>query len=210
MLRIPQGSLSLYGHDGRRKYLTPSERACFIATARRHPRPEVASLALTLAYTGCRISEALALKAQNIERAEAFISIRSLKKRGRLVIREVPIPTSLVDRLVTTHHLEEQSGSEYLWTWSRGRAWWLIGDLMRRAGIASGPQATAKGLRHGFAINALRAGVPINMVRRWLGHASLATTEIYLEAIGEEERELAARMWDDEVPQTPGPEVSMR
>jgi integrase len=34
-----------------------------------------------------------------------------------------------------------------------------------------------------------------NLVQRWLGHASMNTTAIYLQAIGDEEREIAARMW---------------
>jgi site-specific recombinase XerD len=50
-------------------------------------------------------------------------------------------------------------------------------------------------LRHGFGIYALHSGVPINLVQRWLGHASMTTTAIYLQAIGAEEREIAARMW---------------
>jgi len=32
-------------------------------------------------------------------------------------------------------------------------------------------------------------------VQRWLGHASMTTTAIYLDALGEEEREIAARIW---------------
>jgi integrase/recombinase XerD len=32
-------------------------------------------------------------------------------------------------------------------------------------------------------------------MQRGLGHASMNTTAIYLRAIGDEEREIAARMW---------------
>ena len=52
-----------------------------------------------------------------------------------------------------------------------------------------------KGLRHAFAISALQAGVPINFVRKWLGHARLSTTEIYADAVGEEEHAIAERFW---------------
>ena len=31
--------------------------------------------------------------------------------------------------------------------------------------------------------------------QRWLGHAQLSTTAIYAEAIGQEEQEIAARIW---------------
>jgi site-specific recombinase XerD len=58
-----------------------------------------------------------------------------------------------------------------------------------------GPKASPKGLRHGFAVGALHSGVPINFVRKWLGHARLSTTEIYAEAVGEEEQAIAARFW---------------
>jgi len=33
------------------------------------------------------------------------------------------------------------------------------------------------------------------MVQKWLGHRNLETTAIYMDAQGDEERELAARMW---------------
>ena len=32
-------------------------------------------------------------------------------------------------------------------------------------------------------------------VKKWLGHANISTTEIYANAVGEEETELAVRMW---------------
>jgi site-specific recombinase XerD len=51
-------------------------------------------------------------------------------------------------------------------------------------------------LRHSFGIHAIRKGISLNLVQRWLGHASMNTTAIYLQAIGNEEREMAARMWD--------------
>jgi integrase len=66
---------------------------------------------------------------------------------------------------------------------------------MADAKIADGPHATPKGLRHGFGIHAIRSGVPLNLVQRWLGHSSMTTTAIYLQAIGDEERTIAARMW---------------
>ncbi len=65
---------------------------------------------------------------------------------------------------------------------------------MDAAGIR-GPQASPKGLRHGFAIGALVAGVPDTTVMRWLGHARLETTMIYTEAMGAEAEAIAKRMW---------------
>jgi integrase/recombinase XerD len=73
-------------------------------------------------------------------------------------------------------------------------AWRHVKAVMRVAGIR-GVQASPKGLRHGFGVAAVQAGIPLNLVQRWLGHAQLSTTAIYAEAIGPEEQEIAARMW---------------
>jgi site-specific recombinase XerD len=83
-----------------------------------------------------------------------------------------------------------------LWTWCRSRAWQLVNAVMADAAINAGLHATPKGLRHGFGLHAVHSGVPINLVQRWLGHARMQTTCIYLQAVGWEEREIASRMWD--------------
>jgi hypothetical protein len=49
-------------------------------------------------------------------------------------------------------------------------------------------------LSDAFGLHAVRCGVPLNFVQRWLGHASMSTTAIYLQAIGPDERLIAARM----------------
>lgn len=195
MEHSPPVTLTLYGQDGRRKYLTPRERLAFIAAAQAQSRPQVETLCLVIAFTGCRISEALALRRSCIECDEAFVAIRSLKKRGRLVIREIPIPRWLVRRLAVVHGIALDLPDQHLWSWSRTQAWFLVKRVMVQAGIRPGPHASPKGLRHAFGVHAIRSGVPLNLLQRWLGHARITTTAIYAEALGPEEREIAARMW---------------
>ncbi len=187
---------SLYSLAGQRKYLSCAERADFIAAAMACTRPELRTFCLVLAYAGCRVSEALSLCAGSVNRREGFVAIVTLKKRGRWVVREVPLPASLIEMLADVHELATAAADEPLWGWSRSRAWQLVKEVMAQAGIHAGLHATPKGLRHGFGLHAVRSGVPINLVQRWLGHARLETTSIYLQAIGMEERAIAARMWD--------------
>jgi integrase/recombinase XerD len=52
-----------------------------------------------------------------------------------------------------------------------------------------------KGLRHGFGVPAVSKGIALNMVQKWLGHSQLTTTAIYANAVGEEEQNIASRMW---------------
>ena len=61
---------------------------------------------------------------------------------------------------------------------------------MEGAGIV-GRHACPRGLRHGFGVGTLQAGVPLTLVQRWLGHARLTTTAIYAEVSGPEERGFA-------------------
>lgn len=187
---------SLYSPAGQRKYLTASERDRFIAAALECPRPELKTFCLLLAYTGCRISEALNVTAGAVEATEAFIAVRSLKKRKKtVVIRIIPVPDSFIEILKSVHGLASLPADQRLWTWCRCRAWQLVKEVMDQAGIPSGVHATPKGLRHGFGLHAIRRDIPLNLVQRWLGHARLETTAIYLQALGAEERELASRMW---------------
>ncbi|MCR6734316.1 MAG: site-specific integrase [Afipia sp.] len=196
MRHAESGTVSLYTQAGLRKYLNAAERQRFIAAAKACPRRDIGALCLTIAYTGCRISEALALTPASVESESGFVAIRSLKKRSRtLVVREVPVPADLLNLLTADVFIREQA-VERLWPLSRSRAWQLVKGVMHSAGIDSGIHATPKGLRHGFGLHAVRSGVPLNLVQRWLGHARLETTAIYLQAMGIEEREIAARMWE--------------
>src|ERR1700686_3099781 len=72
----------LYDQQGNRKYLTRAERQCFMDRASR-AAPEIETFCLTLAYTGARISEVLALVPLRIDSSTNTIVIESLKKRKR-------------------------------------------------------------------------------------------------------------------------------
>ncbi|MBB4000479.1 tyrosine-type recombinase/integrase [Aureimonas pseudogalii] len=101
------------------------------------------------------------------------------------------------DTLDLVHGLREarkKQGDPLLWEWSRTTAWRDVKGVMRVAGI-EGPQATPKGLRHGYGVAAIGAAVPLNMLSKWMGHAAIETTAIYANALGEEQRSIAERMW---------------
>ena len=91
---MPTPDASLIDARGR-KYLTADERSRFLAAVRAHPKPPVQTLARTLALTGCRVSEALALRACDVDLDAAEIRIATLKRR-REHWRAVPVPEDLV------------------------------------------------------------------------------------------------------------------
>ncbi len=193
--------MRLYDGEGNRLYLTADERDRFIKHARKQ-RPEERTLAETLAYSGCRISEALELIPRRIELDQGRIIIRSLKKRREDVFRAVPVPSDYLDTLNVVHGLRErQKAKKYrdqlLWSWSRGHAYEIITRLMKDSGIEEGKHRTPKGLRHAYGVNAVSKGVQLNMIQKWMGHASMTTTAIYAQLMGAEEANHAALMWSD-------------
>lgn len=190
----------LFDTDGQRKYLTADEREAFLKAAERAPR-DVRTLCGVLAFTGCRVSEALALTADRVDLTGRLIVFETLKKRRKGAYRGVPVPPALLDALDLVHGIRQiqqtRSGGRNvrLWSVSRATAWRQVKAVMDAAGIASGPQASPKGLRHGFGVSAVSAGIPLNMLQKWLGHAQLSTTAIYAAAVGDEEHNIASRMW---------------
>ena len=190
--------LELYDIEGNRLYLTQDERAAFYDAAMTQPG-ELRTFCHTLHDTGVRISEALALRPSKVDLSEKAIIIRSLKKRGKMIYRAIPVQESYLDTLELVHAIKDaqtRKRRKPLWNWSRVHAWRLVKGVMEEAGIDTTlPHATPKGLRHGFAIHALSKEVPLNMVSKWLGHADLKTTAIYLNAVGVEQQDFASRMW---------------
>jgi len=184
----------LFDQNGTRKYLTPTERKAFIKAAE-NAEPEVSTFCLTLAYTGARISEALALVPARVDMAAQAIIIECLKKRKRGVYRSIPVPATLLCKLNKVHGLSEIDSSERLWPWGRTKAWLTVKAVMCDAGIPPG-LSKPKALRHAFGVAGVtEASVPLNMMQKWLGHARIETTAIYANAMGAEERAIAARMW---------------
>jgi integrase/recombinase XerD len=184
---------SLFDRSGQRKYLTSAERAAFIAAAFR-VAPNIGSFCVTLALTGARISEVLALTADRLDQSEGTIVLETLKRRRKGLFRAVPVPRELLSYLTAVHDLPRHPLKERLWKFSRPTAWKRVRDVMAAADI--GPaQAKPKALRHAFAVEAVQQRIALSLIKKWLGHAKIETTALYAEPVGEEERALARLMW---------------
>lgn len=180
-----------------RKYLNHAERRRVLDAAHELDiRP--ALFALTLVWTGARISEVLALTPGSFQIERSLVAFVTLKRRGWSV-RELPIPPALMNVIVKEFGLraaqrDPVASQTRLWTMSRTTAWRLVRRLMALADV-SGRGACARGLRHSFGVGTLQAGVPITLLQRWLGHARLSTTEIYANVVGPEELSFASQFW---------------
>jgi integrase/recombinase XerD len=186
---------SLFDQAGVRKYLTARERFAFARAAYRQGG-EIATFCLTLAFTGARISEVLALTDERIDSNNGTLIFESLKRRKRGVFRAVPVSPRLIEMLDRVHGLTSggREPGERLWKWGRTTAWKRVKSTMQIANIRD--QLTMpKAARHAFGVDAVQNSVALNIVQRWMGHARIETTAIYADVIGKEERALARRTW---------------
>jgi len=183
---------ALFDRKGNRKYLNGPEREAYFQTVKDDPDSLRRAFCLTLFYTGCRISEGLNLTAGRIDLTGKAIVFETLKRRKRGHFRSVPIPDSLTELFAQI--LAEPVSPARIWEFSRTTAYRLVKNRMMEAGIAGG-RACPKGLRHSFAVACIALDIPLTTVQKWLGHARLETTAIYLNVTGDEERRFAKRLW---------------
>jgi integrase len=201
--------MRLFSPNGQRLYLTKEERDRFLGAAE-HEDGEERMFCHVLHYTGCRPSEALELSPGRVLLTESALVFRSLKKRkfdskGRSKhpqYRTVPVPPVLVDHLDLVFGLRRilkrgRALDKPLWPMSRPTAYRLVKRVMSRAGI-EGKQATGKGLRHGFGVAMVtaRKPLPLHVLSQLMGHSDTKTTEIYLQVVGEEKRQLVTDAWE--------------
>ncbi len=192
--------MELFDQQGNRKYLTAPERKRFERAALGLEDNQTRAFCLMLLYSGCRISEALNLLVKGIDHSSGAVTFETLKKRRKGVFRQVPLPPDYLDALNLVFDLRKRQknpkeGNERVWRFSRKTASRRVDGVMKSAGLA-GIHACPKGLRHAFAIHCLEKQIPLNLVSKWMGHSSLEVTAIYANALGEEERNIASRLWD--------------
>src|SRR5262249_5246302 len=147
---------SLHYPTGARKYLSARERRRFLESTQRLP-PAERLFCQVLSWSGARISEILALTPAAIDIDTGTISIRTLKRRKPGIVRQLPLPTDVLNELARIFRLRSRqrdplSACVRIWPWSRTTAWRRVKDAMKEAHVF-GACSMPKGLRHTFGVS---------------------------------------------------------
>ncbi|HUK57730.1 MAG TPA: site-specific tyrosine recombinase XerD [Stellaceae bacterium] len=174
------------------KILSESETTALLDAARAWEGPEgvrVRAMAELLYGAGLRVSELVALPLAAVKRNPRFLVVRGKGDKERLVPLGGPARAALTDYLdARAHFLAKGAASLYLFP-SRGshltrrRAGQLVKELALRAGIDPA-RLSPHVLRHAFASHLLDHGADLRSVQAMLGHADIATTQIYTHVEG--------------------------
>jgi len=183
-------------------------------------RPRDKALLMTLYGAGLRISEAVALRAQDIDSAQMLIHVRQGKgKKDRIVA----LPDTLLPVLRNAWQARSKRSVQpppknpagktsacWLFTGSRNpqhpmdkkTAYYTVRKAARRAGIkrAVSPHT----LRHTYATHQVEAGVHLRKLQLLMGHAHLSTTLLYVH-LSQAEIGTAGSPLDRLNPPTPAP-----
>lgn len=159
------------------------------AAGRRDPAGGVRLLALIeLAYaSGLRVSELLALKADAVRRDPAYLIVRGKGERERLAPLNAAARTAVTAWLRQRDLARRPDAPDSPWLFpSRGasgrltsrRFAQLLDEAAAEAGIDPA-RVSPHVLRHAFATHLLEGGADLRVVQTLLGHADIATTQIY-------------------------------
>lgn len=185
---------SLYSQSGQRKYLNCKERVRFYHFAS-ELKEDRRLFCLLMFYTGARLTEIHSLRVGQLDFENKAVILRTLKKKTKTHYRSIPIPDTLVESLTRYYEaLRIKRDKAQIWAFSNRTARRIIKTVMIKADI-KGAQACGRGLRHGYAVACVENNIPLTQLQKWLGHSDIATTSIYLDVSGKEEREWASRLW---------------
>jgi integrase/recombinase XerD len=177
------------------KVLSEAEVEALLAEAGRVEGPGGARLVALLEVlyaTGLRVSELVGLPLSALAGDRRLIIVRGKGGKERMVPLGEPAAAALEAYLeARAHFIPENASSPWLFP-SRGgsghltrrRLAQLLKELALRADIDPG-NVSPHVLRHAFGIHLLAHGADLRAVQQMLGHADIATTQIYTYVLDE-------------------------
>ncbi len=138
----------------------------------------------TLYATGCRASEVVGLRLEDIHLEAAFIRCIGKGRKQRVVPLGRPALAALKTYL-TEFRPRLVRGAETPWVFvsrggkklSREMLWVIVKKYVRRLGLPG--KVSPHTLRHSFATHVLAGGADLRIVQEFLGHSNIRTTQHY-------------------------------
>ena len=186
------------------KTLDIAEVDHLLDAARNTPREALRnSCLMELLYaTGMRVTELVSLPVSAARGDPRMLLVRGKGGKERLVPLSPPARTALADYLVARDDAQDDATqigkpiSKFLFP-SRGKSGHLTRHrffgLIKEFAVAGGvspDKVTPHTLRHAFATHLLAGGADLLSIQTMLGHADVATTEIYTHVLDERLKDL--------------------
>lgn len=167
-------------------FLTASQVEALLAAYKGPDRLEVRNRAIleTFYATGMRVSELVALRLDGLHLPESYVRVIGKGNKERLVPIGGPACRALATYLHEARPLLDISDRAVCVFLSvrgrpltRERVWSIVREAATRVGL--GRAVHPHLLRHSFASHLLQGGADLRVIQELLGHADIATTQIY-------------------------------
>lgn len=171
------------------KFLSEAEVDALLEAAHLHPRADLLVAALEILYaTGLRVSELLGLQRRMLTGDAQMLLVRGKGGKERIV------PLSDAARDAAQPLLAGQGrflfpGRDPKAPITRQAFWRLLKEVAMGAGIEP-DRVSPHVLRHSFASHMLARGADLRSLQVLLGHADIATTQIYTHVLAERLQQL--------------------
>ncbi len=180
------------------KYLSFEEMARLLAEPEKKGRqPEGLrdrALLQILYATGMRVSELISLRMGDVNLESALVRCSGKGGKERVIpIHERAVETVKAYLAAGRPALVRGSGEAALFVNRRGQRltrqgfWLILKNYARAADLSS--STTPHVIRHSFATHMLRGGASLRNVQELLGHANIATTQVYTHLTSDHVRE---------------------
>lgn len=173
------------------RWMDESDLRAFAAACEAAPEDRISVSFLLLAFTGMRPGELRALRVADLNLETGSMTVRNTKSRRDRVL---PIPEHLQPRIAAL--VKGRFNAEFVFgnqgMWDRKQQHFAFRALIAEAGL-KGKGYTMYSLRHSVGTLLALNAVPPQVIRDYLGHANLTTTDKYLHAAGVDLKRALAR-----------------
>ncbi|MGH2562998.1 MAG: tyrosine-type recombinase/integrase [Ginsengibacter sp.] len=140
-------------------------------------------LLLIFYQTGIRLSELINIKESHIDKSKSTIKVLGKGNKERII----PVNNTLLGEMNTyiseKNFVKEVSGKDFLFISKKGKELYpkYVYKVVKKylGDVSTNDRKSPHVLRHSFATHLTNNGADINAIKELLGHASLASTQIY-------------------------------
>ncbi|HEY4538112.1 MAG TPA: tyrosine-type recombinase/integrase [Erysipelothrix sp.] len=141
------------------------------------------ALLLLMAQSGLRVSEAIALKFNNVYEQERWIRILGKGNKERMIPISQEALKNMQEYVRIERPLRLKSNQDLIFLNTKGKALsrQYVYDMIqkRRTKLGIKEEISPHMLRHYFATRFLEEGVDLKIIQDLLGHSDITTTQIY-------------------------------
>lgn len=185
------------------KILSEDEVSVLIGTAQKQGGPEsirLVALLEILYATGLRVSELVGLPLTAIGPESRYLTVEGKGGRERMAPLSEPAQKAMKNYMDIRNKflMSDRADAQGKWLFpsrtsesghlTRQRFAQLLKELSRNAGIDP-ERVSPHVLRHAFATHLLKNGADLRSVQKMLGHADIATTQVYTQVVADQKKE---------------------